>query len=221
MLQPPERDEMGREKNTTQLERYLERENRQRDSLTNNWQNDRDDSQWYLSRDQDGLNLLDGGRGGTADAAQRLNQFLAGQRSGGALDQNGKNYGWDSLSPPAPQTTGKPDLEQVAAMERFRQLLEPGAASASEPSSDSRFFPVPKTTPVLDPYITQPDFVPNPAGASFTPLTSGIGRPAGLMPLPEIATPAAKPVAVPAWTLQPPPWLTQGPQPFMMPQRKF
>jgi hypothetical protein len=221
LLQPPDRDALGREKNMTQLERYLERENQSRTGPTNGWQNGRDDSSWDFSRNRNGLNPLEPGRD-PADAAQRLNQFLAARRNGGgAMDPVGKNNGWDSLNPPAPQTSGKPDLEQVAAMERFRQMLEPSAASSSEPSPDSRFFPVPKAAPVLDPYMTQPDFVPNPAGASFTPLSSGIGRPAGLNPLPGIVTPTLKPTVVPAWSLQPPPWLSQGPQPFVMPQRKF
>jgi hypothetical protein len=221
-LQPSQRDLFGREKNPTQLERYLERENQLRDGATNGWQNQRDDSSWNFSRNRNGQNPLDPGRDGAVDAAERLNQYLAARRNGDeAMDPNGKNSGWDSLSPPVPQTTDKPDLEQVAAMERFRQMLEPSAASASEPAADSRFFPAPKIAPVLDPYMTQPEFVPNPAGASFTPLTSGIGRPTGLTPLPSVVTPAAKAVVVPAWAPQPPPWLSQGPQPFVMPQRKF
>jgi hypothetical protein len=222
LLRPPERDAMGREKTQTQMERYLERENEQRGGGTNGWQNDRDDSPLNLSRDRDGKNPFDPEHDGSADSAQRLNQFL-NSRQGDDASQNRKekNYGWDSVNPPAPETTGKPDVEQMAAMERFRQLLEPGSDSESEPSPDSRYFPVPKSGSALDPNFTHPDFVPNPAGASFTPLSSSIGRPAGLTPLPGIVTPTAKRVVVPAWSLQPPPWLSQGPQPFVMPQRKF
>lgn len=217
LLKPPERDALGREKNQSQLERYLDREDQSRGSVTNSW----DDSPWNFSRDRDGLNPFDPARDSTTDVAQRLNQFLNGRRNDGVVNHNEKNYGWDSFSPSAPQPTVTPDLEQQAAMERFRQLLDPSTAAAAEPSPDSKFFPVPKTLPVLDPNITQPDFVPNPAGASFTPLTSGIGKPAGLTPLPGITTPVTTPVAVPAWAPRPPPWLLQGPQPFVMPQRKF
>jgi hypothetical protein len=208
MLQPSSRDGTGREKNPAQFERYLDPENQLQGSLTNNWQND---------RDRDGINPLDPEHDNTADAVQKLNEFLNSQRNGdGDVKHNENNYDRDSFRPPAPQTPEKPDLEQMAAMERFRQLLEPSSLPAEVP--DSKFFPVSKMVPVLDPNITQPDFVPNPAGASFTPVTSGIGKPVGLTPLPGIV---ATPAAAPAWAPQPPPWLQQGPQPFVMPQRKF
>jgi hypothetical protein len=222
MLKPPERDAMGRGKNPTQLERYLDRENQSQGSLTNGWQNDRGNSPWNFSRDQDSMNPLDSGRDSTVDTAQKINRFLSGQGNGDEpANRNQNNYGWDSFSQPATQTPAKPDLEQMAAMERFRQLLEPGSAPAAEQSSDSKFFPLPKTALVLDPNMTQPDFVPNPAGASFTPLSGGIGKPSGLTPLPGIVTPVTPTTTVPAWTPRPAPWLSQGPQPFVMPQRKF
>jgi hypothetical protein len=233
LLQPPEHDAMGREKKQTQLERYLERENRPRGGLTNGWQHGQDNSPWNFSRDRDALNpfdpehdstdrngqnLLDPKRDSLIGAAQRLNEYLTGRRlDDGSVNHNDKTFGWDSFSPPAPQTTAKPDLEQMASMERFRQLLESSPVTAAEPSPESKFFQVPKT----DPNINQPDFMPNPAGASFTPLTTGIGKPAGLSPLPGIATPGIAPATVPAWAPQTAPWLSQGPQPFVMPQRKF
>jgi hypothetical protein len=222
LLEPPERDAAGQEKNATQLERYLDRENRLRGSLTNDSQMERNNSPWNFSRDRDSMVPFDFGRDSMVDAAEKINRFLNSQRNGGEFaNLNQNNYGWDSFSPSAPQTPTKPDMEQVATMERFRQLLEPSPVSASDPSPDSKFFSVPNTAPVLDPNITQPDFVPDPAGASFTPLSSGIGKPAGLTPLPGIVTPVTPPVTVPAWAPQPPPWLSQGPQPFVMPQRKF
>ena len=219
LLQPPERDAMGREKNQTQLERYLNRENQQRTGSTNGWRNDKEDLPWNFSRDKDRANPFDSSRHGTEDAAQNLDRFLNGRRNTDiSANQNGI-VTWDSFNaPPAQQTSEKQNLEQMAAMERFRQLLAPSSTPVA-PSPDSRFFPVPKT--VVDPNITQPDFVPNPAGASFTPLSSGTGKPAGLAPLPGIVTSTPQPVTVPAWAPQPPPWLLQGPQPFTMPQRKF
>ena len=219
LLQPPERDAMGREKNQTQLERYLDREDRLRTGPTNRWQNDTADSPWNFSRDKDNANPFDFSRHGADDAAQNLNRFLNGQRNSDASANQNGNVSWDPFNTPAQQPTPeKQNLEQLAAMERFRQLLEPGSAQES-PSPDSKFFPVPKT--VVDPNITQPDFVPNPAGASFLPLSSGIGKPTGLTPLQGIVNSTAQSAAVPAWAPQPPPWLLQGPQPFAMPQRKF
>jgi hypothetical protein len=212
LLQPPERDAMGQEKNQTQMERYLERESRDRTGVTNDLQKDGGNSPWNFSRDKDNANPFDSSRHG-ADAAQNLNQLLNGQRNMDVpANQNG-NISWDSFDPPPTQPVPeKPNLEQVAAMERFRQLLEPGPASGS-PSPDNRFFPAPKT--VLDPNITQPDFVPNPSGASFIPLSSGIGKPAGLTALPGVTTSTPQPATAPSWALQPQPFT------FTMPQRKF
>jgi hypothetical protein len=218
LLQPPERDAMGREKNQTQLERYLDREDQLQAGSTNGWQNDKEDSPWNFSRDRDKANPFNTSRYGTDDAAHNLDRLLNGRRNTDISPNQNGNVSWDSFSTPAQQTPEKQNLEQMAAMERFRQLLEPSPAPAA-PSPDGGFFPVPNT--VEDPNITQPDFVPNPAGTSFTPLTSGIGKPAGLTPLPGIVTATPQPVTVPAWTPQPPPWLLQGPQPFTMPQRKF
>jgi hypothetical protein len=222
LLQLPERDAMGREKNQTQLERYLDRENQYRAGPTNDLQNGSDDSPWNFSHDndKDNANAFGSSRPVT-DAAQNLNRFLNGQRNNEVSARQNGIVSWDSFNaPPAQPTPEKQNLEQLAAMERFRQLLEPTPASAT-PSPDSRFFPVPKT--VLDPNIAQPDFVPNPSGASFTPLSSGIGKPSGLTALPGITTSAARTTTTPAWAPQPPPWLLQGPQPFTftMPQRKF
>src|SRR5450432_2914963 len=68
MLQPPERDALGREKNPTQLDRFLERESQLRNGATNDWQNDRANSSWNFSRDPDNANPLDSGRDNTAAA---------------------------------------------------------------------------------------------------------------------------------------------------------
>jgi len=227
LLPSPERDATGSKNynnynNAAPLNRYLDRENGLRGGFTNRWQNSRDDSPWNLSRDRNDLNPLDPGRDSPLDAAQRLNEYLNSRRFGDSTaNRNDKNYGWDAFNPPAPQTPDKPDVAQVAAMDRFRQLLNPSPAPAAESSPDSKYFPAAKTAPVVDPYITQPDYVPNPAGASYTPLTSGIGKPTGLSPLPGIVNQGIAPVTPPAWAPQPAPWLIQGPQPFVMPQRKF
>jgi hypothetical protein len=218
MLQAPERDALGREKDPTPLERYLERENRLRNGPTNDWNNDRADQPGNFSHDPDSVNPLDYRRNNSADAARSFSQILNGQRNRDQDADQSENSSWETFSQPLPQAATKPDLQQLAAMERFRQLLNSSPAEEAQPSSDNKFFPAPK--PVMDPLLTQPDFVPNPAGASFTPLSSGIARPTGLTPLPGVVTSLLPPVATPSWKPQPPPWLLQGPQPFMMPQQK-
>ena len=218
MLQAPERDALGREKDPTPLERYLERETRLRNGPTNDWNNDRADQSGNFARDPDGANPPDYSRNKSADAARSFSQILNGQRARDENADQNENSSWETFSRPLPQAATKPDLQQLAAMERFRQLLNSSPAEEAQPSSDSKFFPASK--PVVDPLLTQPDFVPNPAGASFTPLNSGIARPTGLTPLPGAVTTVLPPVATPSWKLQPPPWLLQGPQPFVMPQQK-
>ena len=152
---------------------------------------------------------------------QDLSRFLAGNQPNKTSANRSEGLDWNLFGAPQPQQPTQPDLVQQAAMARFRQLLESGSASVASvpPSPDGQFFPAPKK--IIDPNITQPAYVLNPAGASFMPLINGIGRPTGLTPLPGIVTPSPQLVVVPSWTPQPAPWLLQGPQLFVMPQRKF
>jgi hypothetical protein len=117
----------------------------------------------------------------------------------------------------AEQKAAKEKFEQQASMERFRQMLQPSLNP--NPAPDTRYFSAAK--PAVDPNLTQPDFVPNPAGASFTPLSSSLGRPTGLTPLPGIIAPHAQPATIPSWKPQPPPWLSQSPVPTSFPLEKF
>lgn len=101
----------------------------------------------------------------------------------------------------------KPDLAQLAAMERFRALMEP-SAPPEKISTVTRFSPAPLPDPNLQPV---PLF--NPLGQSYTPLPNSIGRPTGINPLPGLtgsylAVPAKKPL------VQLPPWLSKEPPPL-------
>lgn len=222
LLRSPDRDALGREKNTTPLQRFLDRESQTHTAPTNGWQIDEDNLPWKPSQNRDDVDPFAPGSDNTVNAAKRLSDYLNGRQTGeGTAGRNNNNYGWDAFFPPAPQKPDKPDPEQVAAMDRFRQLLNPAPAPTTEASPDNTYFSTTKTSPAVDPYLNQPDYVPNPAGASYTPLTSGIGKPNGLDPLPGIVTPGTTPALTPAWTPQPAPWLIQGPQLNVMPQRKF
>jgi hypothetical protein len=215
LLEPPQRDAFGREKNPTQLERYLDRENQARTGNTNSLHSDRGNSPWSFSREEESANPFTRGLNGTADSTKNLNRFLDSQQGdNNPFSQNGKT-GAGFFDTSEQQKAAKEKLEQAATMERFRQMLQP----SSDPSPNSRFFATPE--PVLDPNLTQPDFVPNPAGASFMPLSSSMGRPTGLTPLPGVLTPHLQPAASPGWKPQPPPWLSQGPAPTAFPQQKF
>jgi len=118
------------------------------------------------------------------------------------------------FSSPAPNPAPQADMDQ------FRQLLEPGFLPATTVilSQDLTAFSQPQTSPVSD--TTQP--LVNPFGTSFTPPSSGIGKPAGLQPLPGVTRQmSTQPAITPSWAPQPPPWMSQTSQPFVIPQRKF
>ncbi len=215
LLQPSERDKLGQEKNTTQLERYLDRANPAQSGFTNGWRNGQVNSPGIFSRDEDHSSLFAGGRNNTADSTENFNWLpVARRNNNSSLNQN-RNPAANLSDGSAEKKATKEKLEQIAAMERFRQLLQPLPA----PSPTSRFFPAPKLG--TDPNLTSPDFVSSLAGSVFTPLSSGIGRPAGLPALPGIATPRLQSTETPSWKPQPPPWLSQSPVPTSFPQQKF
>ncbi len=106
--------------------------------------------------------------------------------------------------------------EQLEGMERFRALMEPSAAP-DKSSAPARlpYQPVTTTDPNLQ---IMPAF--NPAGRSFSALESVGGKPTGLTPLPGITGPQLQPKKeVPL--VQPPPWLSDSPQPYTLLQRTF
>lgn len=213
----PERDTAGQEIKQTQVERYLARQDQSQAAATNGWQNGSTAGYWNSSGNQEGDSF-------NPDGTRRENprRFLDGFLNS-APDNNGTADGQNEESdwpkPFSAASLPKPDLEQQAAMERFRQLLEPSAPDATAQSSPGeKLFPAPATT--LNSILDQPAV--NPIGTSFTPLSSDIGKPQGVEPLPGITGQNnPQPVAVPSWEPQPAPWLSQEPQLFAVPQRKF
>jgi hypothetical protein len=103
----------------------------------------------------------------------------------------------------------KATLEQQAAMERFRALMEP-SVPPEKPVVTTRFSLPTATTP--DPMIQAAAFV-NPAGRAIEPLDNHYSKPTGITPLPAVSTPPSTPVTVrPSWQAQLPPWMTEGSQ---------
>ncbi|HKW29147.1 MAG TPA: hypothetical protein VJT54_07420 [Verrucomicrobiae bacterium] len=124
-------------------------------------------------------------------------------------------------APSSSSDRAQQQAHQQAEMDQFQQLLNPGSVpitAATAVSDNSSAFRAQYIPPITD--STQP--LVNPIGASFAPLNGGIGQPAALTPLPGITRPAGIPaVTAPAWAPQPAPWMSQNPQPFAVPQRKF
>lgn len=123
-------------------------------------------------------------------------------------NQNADSAWSSAFVQPAPLP--KPNLEQIAAMERFRAMMEP-SAPPEKLATPTRFSPAPG--PAANPNLqASPGF--NPLGQSFTPLQSGISRPMGITPLPGITGPYAPPAKAKKSLVDLPPWLSDGPRPF-------
>jgi hypothetical protein len=225
-LRTPEQEAADNQKNLTVVERFLERQRQSHAAVTNGYYSDNSSSGRNFSRNQGGLtngSPFNPARIGLPTAAQILDRFFNDTPANNqfAGQNENRSAGWFKLFglPPQPAT---PTPEQLAERERFKQLLDPGSYSDTSAKSWSggKFLsslqPLSDTTPNQTPTV-------NSVGASFAPLSSGIGRPAGLTPLPGITAPTnwQSSAAPPAWAPQLPPWLVQTPQPFTMPQRKF
>jgi len=125
-----------------------------------------------------------------------------------------------SFNMPAPEP--KPTPEEQSAMNQFNELLQPHSLSSGTAKASAFGNPI-LAAPATAPKPASDQSLADPIGASFAPLSSGVGMPAGLTPLPGLlgATNAGLPALVPEWKPQPPPWQSSTPQLDVMPQRKF
>jgi hypothetical protein len=218
----PDRDASGERKDETVEEQYYDRQEQMRDP-TNSADPGMVDSasHWGLSDGQEQqMNpntwFLTGAR---PENSGLLRQFMNRMPDGRATTGQTPESGWPkAFSLPAPPPG--PTAEQQVAIQQFQQLLQPhsppgGAATAAAPGSP--FFPSPSAAPALG----SPAAIP--IGASYTPLSSGIAMPAGVTPLPGLLGPTNMGLTTraPEWKPELPPWLSSGPQPGVIPQRKF
>lgn len=231
ILPTPERETSGNQGSLTPIERYFERQNsptRMRDNLSGN--SSLEQNFWAGGGDQtnDAASDLFGNNSGNSQSTI-FNPSLNNAPNGNLFAGPNGNSDWSklfgSLLPSAPTPNlaqQQQQQQQQAEMDQFKQLLDPSftPVTTATPSSDKTTFPQPQTILSFSDDSTAP--LANPIGASFAPLSSGIGKPASLAPLPTITQQASvQPVAPPTWTPQPPPWLSPAPQPFAVPQRKF
>ena len=235
MMGVTERDAAGQEKKLTPLERYWDRQSQTPSyrPATNGYQPANGLGQMNFL---DGQNARPEANRENLPAARSMekksiwNQLLNSSSDMDAARQ-AANEGsiWQKLMGTAPDASviSGSDPAKLADMERFRQLL----GSAAPPSSLPTTLPV-ATAPVnplyapadttVDPILGE--LKVNAAGASFAPLSSGIGVPTGLGALPGITTPrreASTTTTTPSSQLQNPPWVMNGPGLFTPPQRKF
>lgn len=213
--------------NLSPMDRYLERQYPS-ETMRNNLSGDSSRSQNFFGSDNDQTN------GGGSAFSDVVNNGLDDQRSVTTLSPSANNAPdhnaaegpntesvWSKLlGTPALQPNPN-DAQQPVGVDQFQQLLNPSPATPMV----STPLPNPATSfnaqnNLSDSDSTQP--LANPVGASFAPLSSGIGRPMGLATLPGITGQAGVPAATPpAWAPQPAPWTSTAPQPFAVPQRKF
>ncbi len=215
-----EHDAAGQPKNLTALERYTERQNQMPSANTNAFQNGDSSPAWDFSRNRrnqsDVFNPINGG---LENPASLENPPPDSEPDNRTLARKSQNDGWSKLLG-SPTPLPAPNAAQQLNLERFRQLLgsSPSPAPAATPSSNDKMFSLLEMSPDVKP--GQP--LLNPIGASFTPLNSGVGKPASLPTLPSywgLSYTSSRPVAV--WAPQPPPWMSAEQQPFAVPQRKF
>jgi hypothetical protein len=178
-----------------------------------------------------------------SESLQNLQSAIFGQSLNTTLNNNpsaNANDGsiWSKLfGAPTPRpATVAVTARQQADMDQFQQLLNPGsmpvtAATTASDQPGSSASPNAQTvfnaqtlngqTPAL------PDFDSGqPLASAFSPAfaplsNSKIGQPPPVSPLPGISQPASAPSITPAWAPQSAPWMSQTPQPFAIPQRKF
>ncbi|HEU5396149.1 MAG TPA: hypothetical protein VFV81_03215 [Verrucomicrobiae bacterium] len=208
-----DRDREGR----TPMERFLKRQSEAEMGLTNaagvnaalGW----DFSRLNKEQDLDESQPWNSGYNSTRREdflRSSLNEWTANP------SRKGDNVNFSGVKrPPGPVSA-----QQANAMSQLQQLLQSAEKSdALRQKAEAKAFSAVAAEP--DPNL-QPQPRVNPAGQSFQPLESGITRPTGITPLPTATvSPVAPPVATPSWAPQPPPWVSQNPQPLSIPQRKF
>jgi hypothetical protein len=170
----------------------------------------------FLGHMPDGANAADLPNGVAADNSFRqatqksdtrkpfFSQFFNAPSSVSGPAENSQSI-WNSgfSQPIAP----KANADQLAAMERFRALMEPSAPPDKSPMPTRFSVPI---APTPNPFLQALPTV-NPAGHGISPLGNAFSRPTGIQPLPGISTLPPAPVATrPKWQAQLPPWMQSG-----------
>ena len=221
-----DRDALGNPKNETVVAQYFKRQEQSR-ARTNTDNYGANDSMPRLGGATDGLGLPmnaniwapAGGKSANPASMDQLLNGAQGMVDSQAASARAQKSGW-TKSFKMPETPPGPSAEQRAAMAQFQQLLQPRSPSVSAGKSPELGSPIfsPSSTAQSSP---APAAIP--MGASYAPLSGGIGMPTGVDPLPGLLGPTNAPLSalVPDWKPQTPPWASSAPQLGVVPQRKF
>ncbi|HEU6448166.1 MAG TPA: hypothetical protein VFV23_07005 [Verrucomicrobiae bacterium] len=204
----------------TPLERFMKRQaDAQAVAATNGTGGQTFTEQWDFSRAENksqlpGESSLSGREKSAADFLNNsLNEWSAHPQ---------KNGGRNQFTPPKSMEKTA-NARQMMTVQQFSQLLAPFQSQDAAPKG-SAMPALEKINSdkesIVDPNL-QPQPLFNPVGNSYKPIQSNISKPVGIQPLPTLTSPVVPSVAAPAWAPKPPPWHSQAPQPFAIPQRQF
>ncbi len=213
-----------KEKSLTPMERFLKRQEdtRRQMSGTNGAFGGRDltvRNPFLRTEESPDGSRIDSRRATTATAPSLWKQIFnpLPDNNSGATAANPNNptvqpnpFGLNAQPPP-------PSKAQIAEMQRFREMLMPSttpAEKAAQASPGGKFLlATPTATPTATPIFN-----------SVTPVNGVSTKLAELTPVTGLSGQSlVKPTVTtkPSWAPQPPPWLSQTPQPFVAPQRQF
>jgi hypothetical protein len=212
ILQISKRDAAGQEQKLSAVDRY----NQRRDQAQAPGVNGYDDNADTQNR------RMDSGAINSASSRLENSGAILGQPAiapeNGIFGGQNDDSSWSKLFGPS-HPSSDPDPAQLAAMERFKQLLQPSPSRATMTTPSSGDAASAASYAPRDYHFGQP--VPNPPAGSFTPLSSGIGTASVLTAL-GAAQNDWKPAEPPPWAPKPAPWLSKAPpQDFVVPKQKF
>ena len=218
MLGIVDRDAFGQPKNLTIWERYAERQNQQQLSARTNAlaAGSAGLPGWFSGNQRFASNSMFGDRDNWGNPTGLGFNPASADLFGGQPGDNNWSKLFGSTPATLPAASGPvpgSNPTSTGDMERFRQLLNPGAYSATPAVSSAAADGLKTSLPqsLLGAGLAEPQTAR--IGASFSPLSSGIGRPADL---PKLTGPLAlNPTSPPPASL----WLS--PSPLGTPQRKF
>lgn len=216
----------------TPEQRFLRRQDAP-SAESNNQNNDpSSSSRWSLTKDPNSPNSSDNSDNSGMLAPQdstgdspfaNFNRMLNSSSGKSPFDRPKNNGNWIQ-APVQTADSVKAMRDQAAEMDRFKRLLDPGEAVSRPMTVLPEYkFDFPASLPAAsDNPFAKKRLAPSSYSSSLSPIESPFAKPIGLAPLPGIATEAPKKVeAPPAWAPKPPPWMSQQPNPFAMPQPKL
>ena len=213
----------------TPEQRFLRRQDVPSAESNNQGNDPSSSSRWSLTKNPDDLENSDNSgmlapQDSTGDSPFANFNRMLNSSSGKSPFDRPKNGGNWIQAPVQTADSAKATREQDAEMERFRRLLDPGAA-ANRPAMvlpDDKFdFPSSASASSANPFAKKRP-APSPYLSSFSATENAFAKPIGLTLLPGIATEAPKKAeAPPSWAPKPPPWMSQQPNPFALPQPKL